>query len=493
MKICTICLLLFMSGCMVGPNYKNPENAINDKWQTDENVTDLKPITAWWSEFKDPQLDKIIENAALNNKDIAHAEAMILQARAMRDVVASKLFPQVTTDISAIKTYFSKNGPVFSTTPGGGAGGGITSPTTGLPFSVQIPQIQNLYTALFDASWELDFFGKTRRAVEGAQARIESAIEQRNDTLITVLAEVARNYIELRGFQKQVSYIEQNIHLLEQNQSIICDQFQVGLANQLDVENIEAQLASLRATLPDVIAEIYRSIYTLSMLTGNPPESLVDELLTSKELPAPPDIVAVGLRSDLLRRRPDVRHAERELAAATADIGVAVAAFYPTFSLLGDAGLQSLQIRNLFQSASKTWAYGGDFNVPIYEGGKLVGTYHATQAAQNMALASYQQTVLSALQDTESALISYSESLTTTYQRKESTQRYRKITDLSSDRYQTGLIGLIEYINSQRQLIAAEQSQLESDTFVLVDLIALYKALGGGWEPQETEEVCSSP
>ena len=480
-----ILVVVLWGGCMVGPNFKAPENVINEEWQTEEVVSNDQPIIAWWKLFKDPLLDKIIESAALNNKDLARAEAAILQARALRDVSASKLFPQVTSDVSAIKTYFSKNGPVYSTTPGGGAGGGTTNPGTGLPFSVQIPQVQNLYTALFDATWELDFFGKTRRAVESAQARVDSAIEQRNDTLITVLAEAARNYMELRGFQKNASYIEQNIQLLEKNRDIVSDQLKVGTANQLQWENIEASLATARAALPNVIAEIYRSIYTLSLLTGNPPETLVDELLAPQDLPQRPDIVAVGLRSDLLRRRPDVRKAERELAAATADVGVAVAAFYPTFSLLGDAGLQSLQIRNLFQSASKTWAYGGDFNVPIYEGGKLTGTLHASEAAQTMALASYQQTVLAALQNTESALVAYSEDLTTVEQRQETVDHKRKIATLTSDRYQCGLVGLIDFLDSQRQLISVEQSLLQSHALALIDLVALYKALGGGWQPQE--------
>jgi outer membrane protein, multidrug efflux system len=482
-------LFFAFGGCMVGPNYKAPDNVINDEWQTEEVVSEESPVTAWWSLFKDPLLNEMIETAAQNNKDLARAEAAILQARALRDVAASRLFPQVTTDISGIKTYFSKNGPVFSATPGGGPGGGTTNPTTGLPFSVQTPQVQNLYTPLFDATWELDLFGKTRRAVEAAEARIESAIEQRNDTLISVLAEVARNYMELRSFQKQAFYIERNIHLLEQNNAIIRDQLQAGLANVLNLEKSEADLASARAALPNVMAEIYRSIYTLSLLTGHTPETLVEPLLAPKELPRPPDVVAAGLRSDLLRRRPDVRRAERELAASSADVAHAVAAFYPTFSLLGDAGLQSLQISNLFQSASKTWAYGLDINSPIYEGGKLTGTLAAMRAAESMALASYQQTVLAALQNTESALVAYADSIKTAEARREMADRYRKIFELTGDRYQTGLVNRIDYIDSQRQLIAAEETLLQSDTLSLIDLIALYKALGGGWQPESENKI----
>ena len=476
--------LALLAGCTVGPKYEPPENVITDDWQkSEENLTSDQPITAWWTLFNDPLLNKYIEMAADNNKDLAKAEAAILQARALRDVVASKLFPQVTSDISAIKTYFSKNGPVYSAAPGGGSGGGTTNPGTGLPFSIQIPQVQNLYTALFDATWEIDLFGKNRRSVESAQAHVESTIEQKNDTLISILAEVARNYMELRGWQRQASYIEDNIQLLEQNAQIVQDQSKAGIANELDIQNIEAVLANARSGLPDVIAAIYRSIYNLSLLTGNLPETLVDELVTPAPLPQQPDIVAVGLRSDLLRRRPDVRQAERELAARTADVGVAVASFYPTFSLMGDAGLQSLQIKNLFQSASKTWAYGGDFNVPIFEGGKLFGNLHATKAAQTMAFHAYQQTVLAALQDTETALVAYSEDVATADLQKESVERYQKIVELSANRFEKGLIGLINLIDAKRQLISASQILLKNDTAALIDLIALYKALGGGWEP----------
>lgn len=472
-----------LASCTVGPKYQAPENVINDEWQkSDEMLSQDQPVIAWWSLFNDPILDKYIEMAAHCNRELAQAEAAILQARALRDVTASKLFPQLTGDVSAIKTYFSKNGPAFSMSPGGS--GVTTNPTTGLPYSVQVPQIQNLYTPLFDASWEIDLFGKTRRAVESAKAHIESVIEQRNDTLITVLAEVARNYMELRGFQQDAALIEEKIRLLEQNAQIIRDQRCVGIANEVDLQNIEAMLASAQSELPDVVAAIYRSIYTLSLLTGNVPEALVDELIVPSQLPEPPDIVTVGLRSDLLRRRPDVRQAERELAARTADIGVAVASFYPTFTLMGDAGLQSLQIRNLFQSASKTWAYGADFNFPIFEGGKLVGNLHATEAAQTMAFEHYQQTVLAALQNTESALVAYSEDVKTAGLQRESQERYQKIVDLSSQRFDKGLTGLISLINAKLQLIASSQTLLKDDTTTLIDLIALYKALGGGWQPK---------
>jgi multidrug efflux system outer membrane protein len=479
-----VILTLFFSGCSVGPNYVTPDTAIKDAWQTRVDEIDTDPtVTAWWSLFKDPMLNRCVEMAALQNQQIAQAEAAILQARALRDVAASKFFPQISSDLSAVKTYFSKNGPVYAVSPGGGPGSGTSSQTTGLPFSLQVPQVQNLFTALLDASWEIDFFGKTRRTVESAQAHVESTIEQRNGILLSVIAETARNYIELRGFQKQAEYLTENIHLLEKTVQIIYSQRQSGIANAIDLETIEATLAQARADLPETVANICRAIYSISLLTANSPEVLVEELMQVAPLPLLPDLVSLGLRSDLLRRRPDVRQAEREIAARTADIGVAVAAFYPTFSLLGDAGLQSISIHNFFQSASRTWAYGADLNGPIYQGGKLTGNLHAAEAAKTMAFHAYRETVLAALQDTESALVAYAEDLKAARNQKESVEKYEKIVEIVSSQLRSGLIDQTVFFNHQRQLIAAQQLQLESDIAARIDLVALYKALGGGWQP----------
>jgi NodT family efflux transporter outer membrane factor (OMF) lipoprotein len=492
MNIKRLFLFLFLSGCTVGPNYKPPENTVSQEWKGPPPSSEIsysreKPVTDWWKVFQDSLLDKYIEMAATHNYDILAAEANILQARALKQVAASSLFPQVSADLNATKTFFSKNGPIF--TIGTAAGDPIdeTSTTTGLPFNVQIPQIQSLYNALFDASWEIDLFGKTRRSVEAAQATMESAIEQRNDILISVLAEVARNYIEIRSDQKRRLLIEENIQLLEQNAEIIKVNMEKGFASGLDLENIKAELASARAELPDIDAQIYRGIYTLSILTGNFPEALVDELFPYQELPALPHSIAVGLRSDLLRRRPDVRQAERQLAAATANVGVAVASFYPTITLLADAGFQSLKIKNLFNSRSKTWAMGGDFNIPIFQGGRLVGNLRANRAAASAAAYSYQQTVLVALQDAESALISYSQDLVKSKELNKNMQNNQMLVYLTHERYDKGLVSLLDFLSSKRQLITSQITLLTSDTIALLDLISLYKSLGGGWEPQQNE------
>lgn len=473
--------LLALTGCMVGPNYTPPDIAIGDDWITDA-LPEEEISKTWWEVFQDPLLNQYIAQAEECNYDIMTAEAHILRARSMRQVAASSLFPQVTADVNGTKTYFSKNGPVFAIGPAAGNAAVTSSPLTGLPFAIQVPQIQNLFNALFDATWELDLFGKTRRSIEQADALIGSAIEQKNDMLISVFAEVSRTYMELRSFQTRQQLLEENISLYQEEAEIIRKRFEAGYSNRTDVENAESQLSQAQAMLPRVISEIYRSIYTLSILTGKMPEILVDELSPKQSLPKAPENIALGLRSDLLRRRPDVRRAERDLAAATASIGVAVGSFFPTISLLGMGGFQSLQLPELLNWGSKTWAYGTDVSMPVYQGGKLVGNLHFTQAMQAAAAYTYQQVVLSAVQNAESSLVAYKQGQVASMRLCEVVSREENRMEISKQRFDKGLVNKLDLIDSQKQLVQARLSSTESDTALLLAVVAMYKALGGGWE-----------
>ena len=469
-RLLILSLSLVFSGCMVGSNYKAPKNDVSDKWQEkDANRDSLfsknAPLEEWWKAFEDQLLDKYISLAFKYNKDILTTEANILQARALRQVAASKLFPYINADVNAGRQRFSKNGLLLGIAPSGSAS------------SI------NLFNALFDASWEIDLFGKTRRQVEAATAQVSSMIETRNDMLISVTAEVARNYMEVRSYQKKADLIEENIRLLEENAAVIQQSVDDGYKNQLNLENIKAELAAARSQLPDAVAKIYRGIYALSFLIGEVPEALLNEMLKpQKTLPKLPYEVAIGVRSDLLRRRPDIRRAERELAAATADIGVAVASFFPTFTLSADLGLQALKIAQLFRAASKTWELGGDMNAPIFEGGRLMGNWKASKAAASATMYTYQKIVLNALQEAEGSLVSYREDLKALKDLKEKAQRNQRLVALTTERHDKGLVDVIELINSRRELVSAEESVLGSNTTTLLDLISLYKALGGGWE-----------
>ncbi len=474
------CLLL-LAGCMVGPNYQTPETNVSENWVDVESDEDEIAIQ-WWEVFQDPLLSKYIQQGTLYNRDVLMAEANIIQAIALKQVAAANLFPQIGLDFNATKTYFSKNGPIFAIGPSTGSLPGAVSSATGLPFAVQIPQIQNLYNFLFDVSWELDLFGKTRRGVEAAAAQIQSAIEKKNGTLLTMMAEIARNYIQLRSNQKLAMLVEENIDLLEKTTAILYESLKNGYINKLDYESVEAQLSSARAQLPPLVAESYKNIYAISVLTGEPPETLLPELLPSQPLPKIPEKIATGLRSDILRRRPDVRYAERQLAAATANIGVAVASFFPTFTLFADGGLQSLNWNNLFNMKSRTWDYGGDVNTPIYQGGQLTGNLQASQAAATAATQNYEQVVLKALQEAEQFLITYHNDLKTIQNLTDVVKKNSILVYLTKERYEKGLINQIHFFDMQRQFISVEQNLVSQETTTLSDLISLYKALGGGWE-----------
>lgn len=479
-----ISLCSLLGGCVVGPNYRAPRTEVPDTWQgkSQEKEIDLSsrpPLVLWWKAFNDPLLDKYIVLAISYNNEVEAAAAHVLEARAARQVSASAFYPQVFGDLNGSRTSYSKNGPFFST---GTSTSSSSSGGASAPAGASTPQQQNLFNALFDATWEIDLFGKTRRSVQAAEAGIGVAMEEKNDLLISIAAETARNYMELRSEQKRKRLIEERISLLEEQLVIIRSQREAGYVNQLDVEGIESDLASMRAALPESLGLISRAIYALSTLTGNLPEALLGELLEVKELPSAPKEVALGLRSDILRRRPDVRRAERQLAQATANVGVAVASFFPTVSLLGDGGMQSVKISNLFQSGSKTWSYGGDINMPIFEGGRLIGNLKASKAVEKRAAALYQQTVLKAIEEAETSLAYFSNDVNSCDDLLRSVEHKEKIVALSSDRFEKGLVNKLDLLRRKNEWVVEQESLLNSRIKSLVDLIALYKSLGGGWE-----------
>lgn len=475
--------ILSLAGCMVGPDYKRPLNYIPDEWIPQPSVEEVDigselPICDWWNVFNDPFLSYYIYLSSIYNNDILVADANVRQARALRIVAAAPIFPYFSADFNGTRTKFSKNGPIFEVQPPT-AGNQVNGQNS--QFMVQIPQFQSLFNATIDVSWEIDLFGKTRRNIQSADAQMDAIIEQGNGTLLSVFAEVARNYFEVRTFQEKIDLTNQNIELVEQSAEIVRNRVQGGLSTQLDLQRIEAEVAQIRATLPNLEAGLFRSVYALSVLTGNLPETLLEELLPFQRLPEVPSELDIGIRSDLLRRRPDIRQAERQLASATADIGVAVASFFPTITLFGDDGFQSLMFSNLFTGKSNTWAFGGDINMPLFQGGKLVGNLWATQAAQCAAAYNYRQTVLLALQETESSVTTFVQDLRTARQLADSVGNNDKIVKLTNERYVKGLSNMTDLLDSQRQLIATQQNLLDAKSSALLDLIKVYKALGGGW------------
>lgn len=468
-----ICLTstLFLASCMVGPNYQPPENTVTDVWSTPSDTVNCAPITDWWTLFNDPILTKYIQAAAKHNGSVLIAEANILQARALRQISAADLFPQLGAYDSVSKYHYSKNGLILPSI--GGA---------------QPQKVQDLFNFIFDATWELDLFGKTRRGVQAAEATIERKWEERNNILLSVIAEMARTYIEVRGYQKQQELTESAIALLEQQLEIVRSRFKHGYASQISYESTLADLATAKANLPTIFAEIYRGVFTLSMLTGELPETLLSELLEPRPLPKVPETIAVGLRSDLLRRRPDIRGAERQLASATAEIGVAIASFFPSITLGAIGGLQSLHLHNLFDPSSNIWEIGGNSYLPLFQGGKVSGNLQVQKAAAVAAYQTYQQTVLQALEESESTLASFIQEKETAHQYLVAAEKYRAIAELSYCRYEKGVSNRYDALTAKKLFISAEQTSIQSQTTVLIKLIALYKALGGGWDAVDSQE-----
>ncbi len=473
MNIKLLSLLFVLSGCHMGPNYSPPINEIPDEWiapavVTEISVSEEPPPPLWWEIFDDPLLSKYIQMAAQYNNDVLSAEANIFQARAVRQVSAAPLYPKAFVDLDGFHTFLSRNGPIDALSAASG--------------STHLLSEFNIFNNFIDASWELDIFGKTQRSVEAAQAQLEGTIEQRNAILISVFAEVARNYIELRNAQEEQKLLEKNIDLLQRNVQIIQKRYSTGYSNILDLEQMNIQFDQAVAALPAVNTAIYRSIFAISVLIGSLPESLLEELLPVQPPPELPECLSIGVRSELLLRRPDIRQAERNLAQATANIGVAVASFYPSITLTGIFGLDSLKITNLFQPNSKSWIYGADITMPIFQGGRLVGNLEISEAQAAAVAFTYQQTVLNALQEADNALVAYGNNVKATGELKKIVTTNKTLTDLNKQRYAKGLVAQLDYLNSALILNNAELSLLQSETAALLDLISLYKALGGGWE-----------
>jgi NodT family efflux transporter outer membrane factor (OMF) lipoprotein len=452
-----------LAGCTVGPDYQQPGGSVLDTWFASENSqkqSSTDPvIIEWWGVFNDPMLNKYIEQAVRNNKDVQIATANVRRARALRQQSASSLFPQVDAQGDAARSKGSDN---LSATGNADA--------------------NSFFDAGFDASWEIDIFGGNRRGVEAAEARVGSAIANHQDVMLTVLSEVARNYYEARGLQKRIAITEENAGLFKKTADLIETRLEAGESSEFDLSRAQGQYQLTRARVPNLNAELQASVFNLSVLLGQPPEYLLEDMKLTKPLPAPPDVVPVGLRSELLRRRPDVRVAERELAAATADIGVATSDLFPKFFLTGSAGSEADAFGDLFRAGGGFWSFGSLVQWPVFSGGSIRAQIATEEAETQAALATYEKTVLEALRDTETALTRYGEELETRRRLELGVGSRRKSVSLAQELFRAGEQDFLAVLDSERELVTSEDDLVVSETQSITKLIALYTALGGGWE-----------
>jgi NodT family efflux transporter outer membrane factor (OMF) lipoprotein len=472
--------MLGIAGCLVGPHYKQPEENVPEHF-SEQPATQSIDVARWWTTFNDPTLNNLIDRAVASNLDLRLATARVREARAQRGVVGADLWPDVNVGASYTRSRTSEN--AFDFKRGNGASAG--SPDFA---NFALPgEEHDLYQAGFDANWEIDVFGHVRRSIEAANADIAATEEGRRDTLVTLLAEVARNYVELRGFQRRLEIARENLKVQQDTLDLTNARFQGQLISELDVSRAEAQVATTAAQIPSLEAQRNAAAHRLGVLLGEQPGALLNELLapTDIAIPSGPADVPAGLPSDLLRRRPDVRRAERELAAATARIGVATAELFPRFSLTGSLGLQSEDFRDLADSGSRYFSVGPSVSWPIFDAGRIRSNIQVQNARQERALVLYEQSVLSALEDVENALVNYSKEHQRRISLTRAVEANRKAVDMSKMLYDRGLTDFLDVLDAQRALFVSEDALVQSDRTISTDLVALYKALGGGWEKSQ--------
>ncbi len=459
-------LALLAVGCTVGPDYRRPDLPVPSAWkEAQEEGVDTRSaeLTRWWTAFNDPLLNSLVERAVQSNLDLRLAEARIRETRASRAVTAAGAWPAVDVSGSYSRSRESENGPV-SEFPGRGG------------------REQDLFTTGFDASWEIDVFGGVRRSVEAADASIAASVEDRRDTLVTLLGDVARNYIDLRGFQRRIAVARANLNAQQETLDLTKVRFRAGLASYVDVAQAEAQVNTTAAQIPTLERSLKQAAHRLAVLLGLEPGALWAELSGEAPIPALPLEVLVGLPSELLRRRPDIRRVERQLAAATAQIGVATADLFPRFFLTGSVGLQSVSASDWFTSGSRFWSVGPTVSWPVFDAGRIRANIEVRSAQQEQAVRQYAKTILTALEDVENSLVNYSREQARHRSLVEAVAANRLAVEMSNELYLKGLQDFLSVLDSQRSLFTSESDLAQSEAAMASNLVSLYKALGGGWE-----------
>ena len=479
-RFMVVAVAALLAGCTVGPNYTPPEMAVPPAFVGPQaSVGAAVDPARWWSAFGDPQLDGLVERALKGNPDIAIAASRVRQARLQEIVARSQGLPSVNASASPSHTEFSKNAGLSSIarafSGGSGSTGGIALPGSGI----------TTYSVGFDASWELDLFGGVRRSTEGARARTEAAVWSKRDAAVTLAAEVAQAYFALRLDQAQIATIEGEIVRQRRALEIAGNTAKVGLVPPIDVTRQRASITSTEARAEPVRADVDVRMHALAILLGEPPATLMAELAAPSIAPLTVPTIPAGLPSELLRRRPDVRAAERDLAASTADIGVAVADMYPKFSLTGMGQLISTALGNLFSGDSLQLTASGAAQFPLLDWGRRKATVKSREEDREQAYLRYRSTVLQALRDVEDPLSQIAA------ERRRNAALQRAVIDAESgakaaeSQYRTGFVAQTTLLNAETDVLTAREQLVSSDAELRQLTVALFKALGGGWEQAE--------
>ena len=475
LEVAIVGFFLFAAGCTVGPNYQKPDLPVPLMWnEAQQKGVQVRPteLTYWWTSFNDPLLNSLIERAVRSNLDLRIAEGRIREARATRVLAASAAWPTVDVSSSYSRNRASANA-IGSPTQNGGA---VAVAPSGATLE------QNFYQTGFDASWEIDVFGGIRRSVEAADATLQATVEDQRDVLVSLLGEVAKNYIDLRGFQRRLDVTRDNLKAQLETLELTEVRFHAGLASDLDVAQQEAQAHSTAAQIPTLETSLKQAAYGLDVLLGSQPGSLWDELAVEKAIPTLPPEVLVELPAELLRQRPDIRRAERQLAAATAQVGVATADLYPKFSLVGNVGLQSVSASDWFTGRSRNWSIGPTVTWPVFDAGRIRANIEIRNAQQEQALGVYEKTVLTAFQDVEVSLVAYAKEQERSRSLVTAVAANQRALAMAHELYIRGLSDFLNVLEAQRALSLTENDLAQSQATMASNLVSLYKALGGGWQ-----------
>ena len=483
-----------LAGCSMGPEYVSPLPPIVESKTFLDNGTKVRsplpvlarttaaePDAEWWRVFRDPVLARLEARVATQNLDVQTASARLTESRAQLGTAAAAALPQVNGASSAYRQQYSQNG-LISLVPrgvlnGSNAGGNGSNGGTSLgnPFES--------YTAGFDASWELDLWGRVRRNIESSQAQADASAEQRRGTLISVLAELARDYVQLRGIQEQIRIQQANAKINQDILNIVQTRAKGGLVTGLDVASAAQQVEGIRANIPQLQQQEIQAVNAIGLLLAEPPMTLSQELMTAKAIPPIPPKVPVGVPSDLLIRRPDIRQADASLHAAVAQIGVAEAEFFPTVTITGSPSFNALDPGKVFRGNSLQYMnVGPSISIPIFDGGRLRSNLVLTEARQQEAALAYQKAVLQAWHDVVNALAALKgDEGRRAFLQKQVAQARRGL-ELARTRYTQGVDTFTTVLQNSQNVLTAEVNLSQATANISTDFVALYKALGGGWE-----------
>ena len=455
-------ITVLLSACApVGPNYAPPETDPPKQWSTPlkgglvKGDREDKTLSTWWKTLDDPVLTDLVEKAISGNLDLKSARSRVREARAKRGVSEAELFPMVDAAASATKNRLSEvryGGDDYS-----------------------------LYSAGFDAGWEIDVFGGIRRSIEAATANLEAEEERLRDVMVSLLSEVALNYLDVRTIQLGIQVAVQNLEAQKRSYRLALSRYEAGLTNELSVQQARYNMESTRSKIPLLRTALAAAMNRLSVLLGLQPGTLSGHLKEQAPIPVPPLTVVVGVPAEALRRRPDIRRAERQLATQTAQVGVATADLYPKFSLVGSIGIESLSLGDVFSASGLAYLIGPSITWPVFDAGAIRSNIEVHTERQKQALIQYESAILNALEEVENALVAYTEVQNRMKALEASTQAAKRAVLLSESQYRAGLTDFTSVLDAQRSLLSFQEQLALSKGNVTAYLVRLYKALGGGW------------